>query len=287
MPDFLCIGAQRGGTTWLDHALRQHRQLWMPPLKELHYFDCSVRTPLVLHILARQTTSGRRARMALQLLRRPQHVRWAGRYLLWPRNDRWYAGLFRPAPGQLSGEATPAYAMLERPTIAALHGQYPALRIIYLLRDPLQRLWSQVGRFITKHTRADIATISDADIYALVRQNFAAFHAHSSYLANLARWESIFAPRQIFVGFFGQVHADPAALLTALYAFLGVDAQPGNVPGDAGVPRNARRFRPMPAEIGRWLAEQLHSELVALHQRFDNADTAQWLADAERRIERS
>ncbi len=38
-PDFLCIGAQRSGTTWLHHNLRQHPEIWMPPLKELHYFD--------------------------------------------------------------------------------------------------------------------------------------------------------------------------------------------------------------------------------------------------------
>ncbi len=38
-PDFLVIGAQRAGTTWLHRVLRQHPALWLPPLKELHYFD--------------------------------------------------------------------------------------------------------------------------------------------------------------------------------------------------------------------------------------------------------
>ena len=38
-PDFLVIGAQRAGTTWLHRVLRQHPALWLPPVKELHYFD--------------------------------------------------------------------------------------------------------------------------------------------------------------------------------------------------------------------------------------------------------
>src|SRR5215472_17512260 len=38
-PDFLCVGAHKGGTTWLYQQLDSHPDFWMPPLKELHYFD--------------------------------------------------------------------------------------------------------------------------------------------------------------------------------------------------------------------------------------------------------
>jgi len=38
-PDFCCIGAQKAGTGWLYEQLRSHPDFWMPPLKELHYFD--------------------------------------------------------------------------------------------------------------------------------------------------------------------------------------------------------------------------------------------------------
>ena len=45
-PDFLGIGAQKAGTTWLHTNLRPHPQIWMPPIKELHYLDKG-RSPLV------------------------------------------------------------------------------------------------------------------------------------------------------------------------------------------------------------------------------------------------
>jgi len=43
-PDFLCVGAQKGGTSWLYQQLESHPGFWMPPVKELHYFDKLSRT---------------------------------------------------------------------------------------------------------------------------------------------------------------------------------------------------------------------------------------------------
>lgn len=38
-PDFLGIGAQKAGTTWLFENLRCHPELFLPAHKELHFFD--------------------------------------------------------------------------------------------------------------------------------------------------------------------------------------------------------------------------------------------------------
>src|SRR5689334_15761196 len=46
-PDFLCVGAQKAGTGWLYEQLRSHPDFWMPPVKELHYFDRAWRSPRV------------------------------------------------------------------------------------------------------------------------------------------------------------------------------------------------------------------------------------------------
>ncbi len=42
LPDFLVIGAQKAGTTWLHHNLRLHPQIWMPE-GEVHYFDRKIK----------------------------------------------------------------------------------------------------------------------------------------------------------------------------------------------------------------------------------------------------
>ena len=38
-PTFLVIGAEKAGTTWLYDRLRRHPDIFMPDVKELHYFN--------------------------------------------------------------------------------------------------------------------------------------------------------------------------------------------------------------------------------------------------------
>ena len=38
-PNFLCVGAQKAGTTSLYNILKQHSQIFMPDKKEIHFFD--------------------------------------------------------------------------------------------------------------------------------------------------------------------------------------------------------------------------------------------------------
>jgi len=39
LPDFLGIGAQRAATTWVHQCLREHPQIFVPPCKEVHFFN--------------------------------------------------------------------------------------------------------------------------------------------------------------------------------------------------------------------------------------------------------
>src|SRR5258706_3186219 len=102
MLDFLGIGAQKAGTTWLHEALSLHPALRFPGGKEVHFWDWH------------------RA-----------------------RGVDWYRGLFgAAAPGVKNGEITPAYALLPVEAIREIREINPALRVIYTLRNPLERAWS-------------------------------------------------------------------------------------------------------------------------------------------------
>lgn len=39
LPNFLIIGAEKGGTTWLYEKLRRHSEVYMPRVKELYFFN--------------------------------------------------------------------------------------------------------------------------------------------------------------------------------------------------------------------------------------------------------
>ncbi len=46
LPDFICVGAQKSGTTTLYNVLRKHTEIYLPKTKELHYFDHKELKPL-------------------------------------------------------------------------------------------------------------------------------------------------------------------------------------------------------------------------------------------------
>lgn len=106
LPDFIIIGAQRGGTTSLWGYLRSHPDVFMPDYKEPNFFLDGVN---------------------------------------WFHGIDWYKSLFDGSrPGQLLGEAStgytnfPAYGRAPE-RIAAL---IPNVRLIYLIREPISRMKS-------------------------------------------------------------------------------------------------------------------------------------------------
>ena len=101
-PDFLVIGAQRAGTTWIHLLLRQHKALWLPPVKELHYFD----KPEVSRTVADDKEL---RRVILLALYAPSL--WHFPYLLGKRNQDWYVRLFARGPSQRASSP----AKLRRP----------------------------------------------------------------------------------------------------------------------------------------------------------------------------
>ncbi|MFW6275337.1 MAG: hypothetical protein ACOC2M_01735 [bacterium] len=44
-PTFLGIGVQKSATTWLAHMLREHPDIFIPPAKEIHFFDSKPQYP--------------------------------------------------------------------------------------------------------------------------------------------------------------------------------------------------------------------------------------------------
>ena len=281
-PNFLCIGAQKAGTTWLSHNLSQHPDIWIPPLKELHYFDAQARTPLILH-LGRKSRSGIQAQKGLKLLRHAPL--WGCRYLLQFRTARTYHGLFQPSPGQICGEATPAYARQQEPVIAQVKATLPDVKIIYLLRDPVERVWSQVKMASMKvasaqKSRAKKIYPAEQEMLDLLQHRWDKIAEHSDYYGNLTRWQRYFPSENIFVGFFDQLESNPKQLFQSILQFLNVRSDEAVIPADVATARNQRPPRPMPSSTRRMITARLLPQIELLHEHFDNGYTATWLQNA-------
>jgi hypothetical protein len=111
MIDFLGIGAQKAGTTWLFRSLSTHPQIRFPAGKEIHFWD-------------RHISRGMKAWLDLFPVSRPE-IR--------------------------QGEITPAYAFLDVQVIAQIHKINPQLRLFYCIRNPIARAWSAAHHFRRKN----------------------------------------------------------------------------------------------------------------------------------------
>ncbi|MGB7934125.1 MAG: sulfotransferase [Gammaproteobacteria bacterium] len=145
-PDFVCIGAQKAGTTWLHHNLSLHPEIWMPPVKEIRFFDILCPNEQLLGIEIPSYPFGLRRYSDCWFRPSISDLRWRFRFYNLPRSIEWYYWLFSYATDeQKSGDITPSYSTLDERGVAfARRVLKPECRILFILRNPILRAWSGV-----------------------------------------------------------------------------------------------------------------------------------------------
>jgi hypothetical protein len=208
-PDFLCVGAQKAGTSWLYQQLAEHPDFWMPPLKELHYFDQLSRIPQVASTRARDERDHHFLENIKRLSAR-SHL---------DLED--YARLFAPKGSLLSGDITPAYSMLNDEVIERIVSHFPNLKVIFLARDPVERAWSQLSMGVRLR---NISPFNTTDVHDVIRNLLdpgVLLRSHPSKV--VARWRRYVRPELFRVYFFDDLERNPAELRRSVLLFLGGD----------------------------------------------------------------
>jgi Sulfotransferase family len=298
VPDFLGIGAPRSGTSWLAKNLSRHPKLWVPPLKELHYFDYRINEPSFGAPLRRLFAKQQHADdwypwvWRYQLKTRlqahwsdfdPRIAWWDFRFFARSPSDRWYASLFEQAKGRVSGEITPQYSILDEATVAHIYKLMPSAKIIFLMRNPIERVYAAsvwrlhllIARNIVRGQTVAAATdaqLSDGFDHPEVR-------AETSYLEIMEKWRCFYPDEQIFVGFIEDIHFYPVRLLRHIYRFLGIDPSYAQKALKRKV--NARSPETIPTRAAIHLARRCHKDLKDLSDRFGGY-TSFWLYCAQR-----
>jgi hypothetical protein len=255
-PDFCCIGAQKAGTGWLYEQLRSHPDFWMPPLKELHYFDRfwrSERKPQRIR-LAREEAGDEPDVQFLDAMV-PLYAR--------PEIDfDGYAQLFAAKGTLLSGDITPGYSVLQEEIIEQIIGRFPKLKVVFLARDPVERAWSHLSMWV-RHERIPPfdATAVDAVMRNLLRPEVV-LRSHPTKI--VARWRRYVRPDFFRVYFFDDLKLDPTRLRALVISFLGGDPskKSGDLPADYN-PKARLEKLPLSDEMRTHLARFFEAELKA------------------------
>jgi hypothetical protein len=183
----------------------------------------------------------------------------------WHRGVEWYAAQFRPeAP--VRGEASPAYTSPSFPEVTErMVRTIPEVRLVYLVRDPIERAVSQY-----LHHRADGTERRPIGEALLDPQS--QYLQRSRYHARLEPYLACFPIDQIFICSQEDLLSRRRATMRELYRFAGVEDRFWS-------PAHERRWNVSRAETPVSLDRTLHMRLAA--ELSDDAARLQELARRE------
>jgi hypothetical protein len=265
---FVCVGAQKAGTTWLARVLEDHPEIFMTPVKEIHYFDHVA--GITNHLNRRRMRSRYRKyhqRMWTQWRRwklHRSHWSWYGDYMRSPTDDAWYASLFHHRQGRrFAGEITPEYAIIGRDGYAHLARLAPAARVLFIMRNPVARAWSNLLHEC-RSRGLDAASLSTEQAVAILSESkFEELGDYSKTLDNLA---AVFAERQLKTMFYEDIHKDRLAALDEICTFIGISFAPEHFPALSERPNRSQEAR-LTEPVRAYLQERYRPLARAIEQR--------------------
>lgn len=130
-----------------------------------------------------------------------------------------YLEHFRDADGRVKGEVTPGYVTIPEPRIWFLRRLMPRVKLVLLLRNPVEQEWARVVHDIRKTGREPDA-VPEREI--LERFERSRVHRAGGFVQLILRWERMFSPEQLYIGLFDDIEHRPKQLLSEVFEHIGV-----------------------------------------------------------------
>ncbi|SFF93068.1 sulfotransferase family protein [Blastococcus tunisiensis] len=238
LPTLVIIGAMKCGTTSLHRYLDLHPEVAMSGHKELNFFFGPV--------------DGE-----------PDPMRGN-----WARGVDWYAARFDPAAA-VRGEASPGYTSPDHPEVAGrMASVVPDARLVYAVRDPVDRAVSQYWH----HRREGTEARGPEEALLDPRSQYV---ARGRYLERLAPFLSAGFADRVAVVAQEDLRDRPRATMRRLFAWLGVDEghwSPGMAERRNSAPEPAR---PLSAAVRDGLRDAVRDDADRLRE-FTGQAFPQW-----------
>lgn len=193
LPNVVVIGAMKSGTTALHRYLDHHPQIGMTSLKETNFFTGPTEAP---HADAESW--------------------W--RTGQWHRGLDWYRSLF-DARAPIRGETSPGYTSPDHPEVAArMASVLPDARLVYLVRDPVERAVSQYDHHRREGTE-------ERSLESAVLDHNSQYVARGRYFDRLRPFLEHFPREQILVVVQERLLVDRRRELGRVYQHVGADGR--------------------------------------------------------------
>jgi len=239
-PDFIGIGGQRCGSTWVAARLRQHPQIHMGPEKEIsfwtHYFHRG-------YDWYHDQFKGKGDRIAGEIT--PQYM-------------------FSPRPDCTRLQHYPRWSLQSfvkrflRPEASArdeIKKMYPGIKVFAVFRNPADRAWSHYWMWVDRR-KARGKERFIVPFEKTFRDNGHWIQLNGRYATGLKYWRESFPDMGVFL--YDDLVADPTAFISSIYRFLGVD---DTFEGNITNREHAREYEPMSEKTREMLLDFYQDEI--------------------------
>ncbi len=190
LPQFICVGSQKAGTTSLFNIIKQHSGIFLPDIKEVHFFDNENN---------------------------------------YSKGLSFYSFFFKKAlESQIKGEFTPNYMYLDLVPERIFKNLGENLKFIFLLRNPADRAFShykmRIGRGEEKNTFKNAVML---ELDELKKSEYTLKHKYIDigfYDVQISRFLKYFDKKNMFFMLFeDEFLNNREQTVKKLLYFLGVD----------------------------------------------------------------
>lgn len=184
--DFIGIGAQKCATTWIAQCLSEHPEICLSQPKEINFFN---------------------KKDSFYLKNREWN---------YPKGISWYISHFSHCPqNKIKGEFSTNY-LYDENSAALIKENFPQVKIIACLRNPLFRALSQYH-----HTRERKKIESS---FEKAIQEEPEFIERGFYYKQLKRYFKLFPQKNILILIYEEIEKNPIKFIQNVYQFLGAES---------------------------------------------------------------
>lgn len=185
MLNFIVIGSQKCGTTWLFDKLKMHPRLYFPVGKEGNHWNQRFYQDDVHRSLYHAAMNGAVVDLC--------HY--------------------------ICGDITPEYAIMSLEQIQTLHNHHPDIQLFLMVRNPILRAWSAI-KMTYQYYNMDLANLTDERaVQGITTGKTAELGRYDVIIQN---WLKVFDPTQLHIIFFDDLPTHYRDVLNKVCAVIDV-----------------------------------------------------------------
>ncbi len=274
----ICVGAMKCATSWLYHYLATLEGVAVSPVKELHFFSAKFASlalsdmdALAMYRLGHHI--GQEGDAVRNLMQRPTFRASVDRVQMIYDDDAYFghfARLCTPETRTLC-DITPAYSTIGPEGFSYMRdfcaSQDMRVKILYVMRDPVERLWSQL-RHITQTNPEAKLTERWAEALEMTK-----IISRSDYRYTVEDIERVFPDEDVLYLFYEDLFEEPA--LRQLCAF----ADAAYRAGDSGTVHHETELKvDLPGEARDAFRQTLAAQYDFAREKFGDRVPSAWMA---------